>query len=184
MERNQPAMKKRKRNAVIISILAASLVFCCLIYAGVQKAKRITVDDSVRLLLEYIYDMDYFPLCTRYESEEDEPLMTVYNAEWVRYPVYEFEIPNDTLPIRRQIACIGETRDGEWLFFGVCLWKYYTEGEERVYMMPIYDSRYAVNRLTKEIVQERYKSDGWWIYNGDYELDHYKWARNKDVGTV
>ena len=35
--------------------------------------------------------------------------------------------------------------------------------------MPKYDSRYAVNRVTKEIVQERYKSDGWWIYNEDYE---------------
>ncbi len=159
----------RKRTAVIISMLTASLVLGCLIYAGVQKAKRITVDESVRLLLEYIYDADYLPLCTRYNAEEDEPLMTAYNAEWVRYPVYEFEIPNDTLPIRRQIACIGETRDGEWLFFGVCLWKYSTEGEERKYMMPKYDSRYAVNRFTKEIVQERYKSNRWWIYNEDYE---------------
>ena len=149
--------------------MAAFLCFCYVLYENAQKAKKITVDESVQLLLEYIYDADYLPLCTRYDSKEDEPLMTVYNAEWVRYPVYEFEIPDDTLPIRRQIVCIGETRDREWLFLGVCLWKYYTEEEERVYRMPKYDSRYAVNRGTKEIVQERYKSDGWWIYNEDYE---------------
>ena len=159
----------KKRISIIISVLAAFLCFCYVLYENAQKAKKITVDESVQLLLEYIYDADYLPLCTRYDSKEDEPLMTVYNAEWVRYPVYEFEIPDDTLPIRRQIVCIGETRDGEWLFFGVCLWKYYTEEEERVYRMPKYDSRYAVNRVTKEIVQERYKSDGWWIYNEDYE---------------
>lgn len=159
----------KKRISIIISVLAAFLCFCYVLYENVQKAKKITVDESVQLLLEYIYDADYLPLCTRYDSKEDEPLMTVYNAEWVRYPVYEFEIPDDTLPIRRQIVCIGETRDREWLFFGVCLWKYYTEEEERVYRMPKYDSRYAVNRVTKEIVQERYKSDGWWIYNEDYE---------------
>lgn len=159
----------KKRISIIISVLAAFLCFCYVLYENVQKAKKITVDESVQLLLEYIYDADYLSLCTRYDSKEDEPLMTVYNAEWVRYPVYEFEIPDDTLPIRRQIVCIGETRDREWLFFGVCLWKYYTEEEERVYRMPKYDSRYAVNRVTKEIVQERYKSDGWWIYNEDYE---------------
>ncbi len=159
----------KKRISIIISVLAAFLCFCYVLYENAQKAKKITVDESVQLLLEYIYDADYLPLCTRYDSKEDEPLMTVYNAEWVRYPVYEFEIPDDTLPIRRQIVCIGETRDREWLFFGVCLWKYYTEEEERVYRMPKYDSRYAVNRVTKEIVQERYKSDGWWIYNEDYE---------------
>jgi hypothetical protein len=159
----------KKRISIIISVLAAFLCFCYVLYENVQKAKKITVDESVQLLLEYIYDADYLPLCTRYDSKEDEPLMTVYNAEWVRYPVYEFEIPDDTLPIRRQIVCIGETRDREWLFLGVCLWKYYTEEEERVYRMPKYDSRYAVNRVTKEIVQERYKSDGWWIYNEDYE---------------
>ncbi len=159
----------KKRISIIISVLAAFLYFCYVLYENAQKAKKITVDESVQLLLEYIYDADYLPLCTRYDSKEDEPLMTVYNAEWVRYPVYEFEIPDDTLPIRRQIVCIGETRDREWLFFGVCLWKYYTEEEERVYRMPKYDSRYAVNRVTKEIVQERYKSDGWWIYNEDYE---------------
>ena len=159
----------KKRISIIISVLAAFLCFCYVLYENAQKAKKITVDESVQLLLEYIYDADYLPLCTRYDSKEDEPLMTVYNAEWVRYPVYEFEIPDDTLPIRRQIVCIGETRDREWLFFGVCLWKYYTEEEERVYRMPKYDSRYAVNRFTKEIVQERYKSDGWWIYNEDYE---------------
>ncbi len=159
----------KKRISIIISVLAAFLCFCYVLYENAQKAKKITVDESVQLLLEYIYDADYLPLCTRYDSKEDEPLMTVYNAEWVRYPVYEFEIPDDTLPIRRQIVCIGETRDREWLFLGVCLWKYYTEEEERVYRMPKYDSRYAVNRVTKEIVQERYKSDGWWIYNEDYE---------------
>lgn len=159
----------KKRISIIISVLAAFLCFCYVLYENAQKAKKITVDESVQLLLEYIYDADYLSLCTRYDSKEDEPLMTVYNAEWVRYPVYEFEIPDDTLPIRRQIVCIGETRDREWLFFGVCLWKYYTEEEERVYRMPKYDSRYAVNRVTKEIVQERYKSDGWWIYNEDYE---------------
>lgn len=159
----------KKRISIIISVLAAFLCFCYVLYENVQKAKKITVDESVQLLLEYIYDADYLPLCTRYDSKEDEPLMTVYNAEWVRYPVYEFEIPDDTLPIRRQIVCIGETRDREWLFLGVCLWKYYTEEEERVYRMPKYDSRYTVNRVTKEIVQERYKSDGWWIYNEDYE---------------
>lgn len=159
----------KKRISIIISVLAAFLCFCYVLYENAQKAKKITVDESVQLLLEYIYDADYLPLCTRYDSKEDEPLMTVYNAEWVRYPVYEFEIPDDTLPIRRQIVCIGETRDREWLFFGVCLWKYYTEEEERVYRMPKYDSRYAVNRVTKEIVQERYKSNGWWIYNEDYE---------------
>ena len=167
MERKLDRMKKRI--SIIISVLAAFLCFCYVLYENAQKAKKITVDESVQLLLEYIYDADYLPLCTRYDSKEDEPLMTVYNAEWVRYPVYEFEIPDDTLPIRRQIVCIGETRDREWLFFGVCLWKYYTEEEERVYRMPKYDSRYAVNRVTKEIVQERYKSDGWWIYNEDYE---------------
>lgn len=174
----------KKRISIIISVLAAFLCFCYVLYENAQKAKKITVDESVQLLLEYIYDADYLPLCTRYDSKEDEPLMTVYNAEWVRYPVYEFEIPDDTLPIRRQIVCIGETRDREWLFFGVCLWKYYTEEEERVYRMPKYDSRYAVNRVTKEIVQERYKSDGWWIYNEDYEeivkkqliyKDYYEW---------
>ena len=149
----------KKRISIIISVLAAFLCFCYVLYENAQKAKKITVDESVQLLLEYIYDADYLPLCTRYDSKEDEPLMTVYNAEWVRYPVYEFEIPDDTLPIRRQIVCIGETRDREWLFLGVCLWKYYTEEEERVYRMPKYDSRYAVNRVTKEIVQERYKSD-------------------------
>lgn len=159
----------KKRISIIISVLAAFLCFCYVLYENAQKAKKITVDESVQLLLEYIYDADYLPLCTRYDSKEDEPLMTVYNAEWVRYPVYEFEIPDDTLPIRRQIVCIGETRDREWLFLGVCLWKYYTEEEERVYRMPKYDSRYAVNRVTKEIVQERYKSNGWWIYNEDYE---------------
>lgn len=159
----------KKRISIIISVLAAFLCFCYVLYENAQKAKKITVDESVQLLLEYIYDADYLPLCTRYDSKEDEPLMTVYNAEWVRYPVYEFEIPDDTLPIRRQIVCIGETRDREWLFLGVCLWKYYTEEEERVYRMPKYDSRYTVNRVTKEIVQERYKSDGWWIYNEDYE---------------
>ena len=159
----------KKRISIIISVLAAFLCFCYVLYENAQKAKKITVDESVQLLLEYIYDADYLPLCTRYDSKEDEPLMTVYNAEWVRYPVYEFEIPDDTLPIRRQIVCIGETRDREWLFLGVCLWKYYTEEEERVYRMPKYDSRYAVNRVTKEIVQERYKSDGWWIYNEDTE---------------
>ena len=159
----------KKRISIIISVLAAFLCFCYVLYENAQKAKKITVDESVQLLLEYIYDADYLPLCTRYDSKEDEPLMTVYNAEWVRYPVYEFEIPDDTLPIRRQIVCIGETRDREWLFFGVCLWKYYTEEEERVYRMPKYDSRYAVNRITKEVVQERYKSNRWWIYNEDYE---------------
>ena len=128
----------KKRISIIISVLAAFLCFCYVLYENAQKAKKITVDESVQLLLEYIYDADYLPLCTRYDSKEDEPLMTVYNAEWVRYPVYEFEIPDDTLPIRRQIVCIGETRDREWLFFGVCLWKYYTEEEERVYRMPKY----------------------------------------------
>ena len=105
----------KKRISIIISVLAAFLCFCYVLYENAQKAKKITVDESVQLLLEYIYDADYLPLCTRYDSKEDEPLMTVYNAEWVRYPVYEFEIPDDTLPIRRQIVCIGETRDREWL---------------------------------------------------------------------
>lgn len=72
--------------------------------------------------MEYIYDADYLTLCTRYDPEEEEPLMTIYNNEWVRYPVYEFEIPNDTFPIRRQIVCIGQIWDREWLILGVCLW--------------------------------------------------------------
>ena len=52
---------------------------------------------------------------------------------------------------------------------GVYSWKYYMDNGERFYMGLKFLSRYAVNRITKEIIQERYQIDGWWIYNEKYE---------------
>ena len=52
---------------------------------------------------------------------------------------------------------------------GVFSWKYYMDNGERFYMGPKLLSRYAVNRITKEIIQERYQVDGWWIYNEEFE---------------
>lgn len=91
------------------------------------------------------------------------------NEKWVRYPIYEFEIPDDQSTIRRQIFCVGETKNREYLIMGVFSWKYYMDNGERFYMGPKFLSRYAVNRITKEIIQERYQVDGWWIYNEEFE---------------
>ena len=159
-----------KRKRILIScILLGVVCMCGVAFTKIHKQKKMTVDESVQQLMNYIYGEDYLSLCIKYCSKEDKPLLTVYNSEWVRYPIYEFEIPDDQSSIRRQIFCVGETKNREYLIMGVFSWKYYIDNGERFYMGPKFLSRYAVNRITKEIIQERYQVDGWWIYNEEFE---------------
>lgn len=91
--------------------------------------------------------------------------------EWINCPIYEFELPNETIPIRRQIFCVGETKDGNYLVLGLFAWNY-TEGKDgqRIYTHANFASRYAVNRITKEIIQERDRDEnGDMIYDSRYD---------------
>lgn len=149
-------MKKVVRRIVIICVIIVVVCLCGMAYVRTQRPEKMTVEETVQWLMEYFYGEDYLALSTVYYSKEEGPLLPIYNSEWIRCPIYEFELPNEMLPIRRQIFCIGESKDGNYLVLGLFSWNY-TEGEdgERIYTHANFASRYAVNRITKEIIEER-----------------------------
>ena len=117
-----------KRKRILIScILLGVVCMCGVAFTKIHKQKKMTVDESVQQLMNYIYGEDYLSLCIKYCSKEDKPLLTVYNSEWVRFPIYEFEIPDDQSSIRRpNFLCRGDKRIGNissWEFFhGNIIW--------------------------------------------------------------
>ena len=122
------------------------------------KQKKLTVEESFIVLLNDIYKgKDYFPLCTVYNSANDGAQDTTMHS--VRYPAYEFELPNNLNNIRRQIYCYGETKDGNYFIFFFFSWHYFYNEGQREYTHANYVSSYAVNRITQEIIQERVDDD-------------------------
>jgi hypothetical protein len=126
--------RKIKRVVFILSILVV-ISLIGISYVSVQKPEKMTVEETVQLLLKYIYDEDYFPLCTKYCSSQDGPLLTVY--ENIRYPTFEFDMPNNRNHTRVQIFCNGESENGEYLDLGVYIWtpseSFHSDGIELVY---------------------------------------------------
>ena len=164
-------MKKGVRRIVIICVIIVVVCLCGMAYVRTQRPEKMTVEETVQWLMEYIYGEDYLALSTVYYSKEDGPRLPVYNSEWINCPIYEFELPNETIPIRRQIFCVGETKDGNYLVLGLFAWNY-TEGKDgqRIYTHANFASRYAVNRITKEIIQERDRDEnGDMIYDSRYD---------------
>ena len=163
-------MKKGVRRIVIICVIIVGVGLCGMAYVRTQRPEKMTVEETVQWLMEYIYGEDYLALSTVYYSKEEGPRLPIYNSEWIRCPIYEFELPGDRL-IRRQIFCIGESKDGDYLVLGLFIWNY-TEGEdgERIYTHANFASRYAVNRITKEIIRERGEDEnGDTIYDSRYD---------------
>lgn len=126
--------RKIEKTAMIFAILTI-VGICGIAYVRMRKPKKMTVEESVQLLLKYIYDEDYFPLCTKYCSSQDGPLLTVY--ENIRYPTFEFDMPNNRNHTRVQIFCNGESENGEYLDLGVYVWtpseSFHSDGIELVY---------------------------------------------------
>lgn len=164
-------MKKRVIRTVIICVIIAVVCLCGMACVRMQRPEKMTVEETVQWLMEYIYGEDYLALSTVYYSKEEGPLLPIYNSEWISCPIYEFELPDEKLPIRRQIFCIGESKDGDYLVLGLFSWNY-TEGEDgqRIYTHANFASRYAVNRVTKEIIQERDEDENSdTIYDSKYD---------------
>ena len=102
-------MKNEVRRIGIICVMLISIYLCGSVYVRTKRPEKMTVEETVQWLMEYIYGEDYLALSTVYYSKEDGPRLPVYNSEWINCPIYEFELPNETIPIRRQIFCVGET---------------------------------------------------------------------------
>ena len=147
-------MNKKTFISVVLFVLT-SFLFLGILNIIPIKQKKLTVEESFKVLLNDIYKgEDYFPLCTVYNSENEGAQDTTMHA--VRYPAYEFELPNNLNNIRRQIFCRGETEDGNYYIFSFYSWHYYYNNEgQREYTHANYVSSYAVNRITKKIIQER-----------------------------
>ena len=162
--------RKIKRVVFILSILVV-ISLIGISYVSVQKPEKMTVEETVQLLLKYIYDEDYFPLCTKYCSSQDGPLLTVY--ENIRYPTFEFDMPNNRNHTRVQIFCNGESENGEYLDLGVYVWtpseSFHSDGIELVYERAELYSYFLVNRITKEIIQQRDNDEeGYWVFDSRY----------------
>ena len=62
-------------------------------------------------------------------------------------------------------------KDGDYLVLGLFIWNYTEEEDgERIYTHANFASRYAVNRITKEIIEERDEDEnGDMIYDSRYD---------------
>ena len=161
--------RKIEKTAMIFAILTI-VGICGIAYVRMRKPKKMTVEESVQLLLKYIYDEDYFPLCTKYCSEDDGPMLTAYKN--IGYPVFEFDMPDSRNHTRVQVFCDGELENGEYLNIGVYIWsptKHFASDEsEQTHKRALLYSYFLVNRTTKEIIQQRDEDEEGLIYNSQY----------------
>ena len=154
---------KRKIKLVLVVCLFAVLLFA---FAEYMEKNLLTVNQAAEYLLEYIYpEEDVLSLCTIYYEESEEVLDTVYHQ--TRYPVYQFQFPDNPLHTTIQLYCRGEV--GMYLIFSLYRWNYF-ESEEGVFIPSHanFTSDYAINRQTKEIIVERVsneETDYLWEYN-------------------
>ena len=160
-----------KNRSSVIAVLVIIVLFIFVnLSVGKQEPRKITVEETVDLLLKYIYDVDYFPLCKEFHSIEEGPLLTVYAD--IGFPAYEFELPDNNNHPTVQVFCDGETENGDYLGLGVYIWTpvgLHADEEEREYDRAELYSYFLVNRFTKEIVRQRdTDDDGYWIYDTKY----------------
>ena len=110
-----------KNRSSVIAVLVIIVLFIFVnLSVGKQEPRKITVEETVDLLLKYIYDVDYFPLCKEFHSIEEGPLLTVYAD--IGFPAYEFELPDNNNHPTVQVFCDGETENGDYLGLGVYIW--------------------------------------------------------------
>ena len=76
-------MKNGIRRIGIIFVMLVGIYLCGLAYVRMQRPEKMTVEETVQWLMEYIYGEDYLALSTVYYSKEEGPRLPVYNSEWI-----------------------------------------------------------------------------------------------------
>ena len=74
-------MKKGVRRIVIICVIIVGVGLCGMAYVRTQRPEKMTVEETVQWLMEYIYGEDYLALSTVYYSKEEGPRLPIYNSE-------------------------------------------------------------------------------------------------------